>query len=114
VETLLSDPDIEVKQIAKLGKEMSSLSRLAALTDERNEKLSIIADLKAVEKEEAAKGTDEGEEMRLMVQEELLDHEKALVELEELIIRVVTPKDEADDKGVILEVRAGTGTTFFF
>lgn len=108
VEGLLAGGDISVKEIAQLGKELSELGRLAALSDERNEKLKSIAELIAVEKESAAAGED-GEEMRLLAMEEREATELELTRVEDEIVGALTPKDEADEKGVIIEVRAGTG-----
>ena len=108
VENLLAEGDISVKDIARLGKELSELSRVTALSDDRLEKIKTIRELLAVEKEEGAKG-DEGEELMLMAKEEREECETDLQSIEEEIIKIMTPKDEADDGGVILEVRAGTG-----
>ena len=108
MEGLLAGGDISVKEIAQYGKELSELGRLTVLTDARNEKLKSIAELLAVEKESAAAGED-GEEMRLLAQEEREATEKELTEVEDEIVSALTPKDEADEKGVIIEVRAGTG-----
>ena len=113
VEDTLAKGDISVKDIAKLGKELSELGRVTSLTDDRNEKLKTIADLKSVEKEEEAKGAD-GEEMLLLVQEERMECETALAEIEQEIIKIMTPKDEADERGCILEVRAGTGKLLYY
>ena len=108
MEDMLAQADISVKEIAKLGKELSELSRLTALTDERTDKLKTIEELRSVEKDEATKGAD-GEEMRQMAEEERIASEAALSEIEDAIVRIITPKDAGDGKGVILEVRAGTG-----
>lgn len=110
VEGLLAGGDISVKEIAQLGKELSELGRLASLSDERNEKLKSISELAAVEKESAAAGED-GEEMRLLAQEEREATQLELMRVEDDIVSAITPKDEADEKGVIIEVRAGTGMT---
>lgn len=44
-----------------------------------------------------------------LAQAERADCEAELASIEEEIVRVMTPKDEADDRNIILEVRAGTG-----
>jgi peptide chain release factor 1 len=109
IEDTLASADVTVQEIARLGKELSELGRITTLTDERNEKLKTIKDLLAVEKEEEAKGSEDAD-MKMMIVEERTECEKQLAELEEEIIRRMTPKDEADERGVILEVRAGTGS----
>lgn len=108
VEKLLSEGDVSVKDIARLGKELSELGRVTSLSDDRLEKLKTIRELEAVEREESGKG-EEGEELLLMAKEERENCEAELGSIEEEIIKIMTPKDEADDGGVILEVRAGTG-----
>ena len=95
VEDTLAKGDISVKDIAKLGKELSELGRVTSLTDDRNE------------------GAD-GEEMLLLVQEERMECETALAEIEQEIIKIMSPKDEADERGCILEVRAGTGKLLYY
>jgi protein subunit release factor A len=40
-----------------------------------------------------------------------MEAEKQLESIEAEIIKIMTPKDEADDRGIIIEVRAGTGNT---
>lgn len=91
-----------------MGKELASLGRLTELTDRRNEKVKAIADLVALEKEAAESGED-GEEMRQMAVEERIEAEAQLLDIEDKIVSVVTPRDEVDERNVILEVRAGTG-----
>ena len=48
-------------------------------------------------------------EMRSLAEEELTTSEQSLAELEQSIRFALLPKDAADEKGAILEVRAGTG-----
>jgi len=108
IEESLASADIEPREMAKLGKELSELSRLMVLSDDRLEKLATISDLKSVEEEEISQGTD-GEEMLQLAQEERGVVESELEVIEDSIIKLLTPRDEADDGGIVLEVRAGTG-----
>lgn len=48
-------------------------------------------------------------EMREMVNEEVRNLEKSIEEVEEQIKILLVPKDENDDKNVIIEIRAGAG-----
>ena len=48
-------------------------------------------------------------EMRKLVEEELAALEARLPGLEQAVRLALLPKDEADDKSAILEIRAGTG-----
>jgi peptide chain release factor 1 len=51
----------------------------------------------------------EGEEMVIMARAEIDEAKSTLIIIEEKIVKALTPRDEADDRGVVLEVRAGTG-----
>lgn len=108
VENILATGDISVKEITSLGKELSSLGRLTELTDKRSEKVKSIEELREVEKEAEQAGVD-GAEMLQMATEERIQSEEELLAIEDEIVSVVTPKDEIDERNVILEIRAGTG-----
>jgi peptide chain release factor 1 len=108
VENILATGDISVKEITSLGKELSSLGRLTELTDKRSEKVKSIEELREVEKEAELAGVD-GAEMLQMATEERVQSEEELLAIEDEIVSVVTPKDEIDERNVILEIRAGTG-----
>lgn len=91
-------------EFAKLSKEFSDLTpvveSIRALQEaqkERKETLEMIADA----------GTDA--EMRRMAEEELRELDKELPELTKRVQLALLPKDAADEKNAILEVRAGTG-----
>ncbi len=95
-------------QLAELGKEMSDLSALVSLLQRRDEAKKSIADLRGVENEERAKGSD-GEEMAELASSERELAEQDQAEVENQIVKLLTPKDKDDDRNIILEVRAGTG-----
>jgi len=48
-------------------------------------------------------------EMKEMAEEELIERRKTLPELEHKVKLTLLPKDEADNKNAIIEIRAGTG-----
>lgn len=48
-------------------------------------------------------------ELKALVEEELSDLERSISEQENALKALLLPKDENDDRGVILEIRAGTG-----
>jgi peptide chain release factor 1 len=54
------------------------------------------------------RGSD-GHEMALLAEAERLELISSLQAIEYKIIDTLTPRDSADERGVILEVRAGTG-----
>ncbi len=108
LESQLASPDLDVSLLAKLGKEYSSLGRLVTLNDHRLGLVGSVSELKSIEMEETKRGPD-GDEMAQLARAERDDFETQLRSTEEEIVKVLTPKDEADDRNVVLEVRAGTG-----
>ena len=49
-----------------------------------------------------------------LAKSEIIDAKASLVTLEESLVKALTPADDADDRSVVLEVRAGTGEIYFF
>ena len=47
--------------------------------------------------------------MALLARGEIIEGKAALLVLEDGIVKALTPRDDADERGVVLEVRAGTG-----
>ncbi|MDR0367443.1 MAG: peptide chain release factor 1 [Rickettsiales bacterium] len=100
IERRLADPSLPYPEIAALAKERSDLKPVADLIDEHRAALAAMADAEALVKDPS---------MRELAQEEFhLAKERAGL-LEHRIKLALLPKDEADDKGAILEIRAGTG-----
>ncbi len=98
----LANPARTSGDFAKLSKEYSDLTPLVenidALTKARQER----ADLDAL--------AEEGEaEMRTLAETEMKALDKRVAELEQRVKLLLLPKDEADARNAILEVRAGTG-----
>ncbi|MDG5497761.1 MULTISPECIES: peptide chain release factor 1 [Azospirillaceae] len=86
----------------KASQEYAELEPVAAAIAEMRRARADLTDLAAM-----AEGEDA--EMRALAQEELADAERRLPELERQVMLALLPKDEADEKNAILEVRAGTG-----
>jgi len=95
-------------ELAKLGKEFSELSKVVTVIEELNEAQKTLNDLIQLEKEEITKG-ESGNEMLELVMIERDEAQSNLLLVEDKMIKALTPRDEADDKSVVLEVRAGTG-----
>ncbi len=96
--------DIAPEEYVKLSKEYSELTPVAESIQALIALESEISDLNALLDDEETDG-----EMREMAGEELSAlHEKLPTLAQELQI-LLLPKDKADDRSVILEVRAGTG-----
>jgi peptide chain release factor 1 len=98
----LADPARAGGDFAKLSKEYSDLTPLAeaigALTKARGEQ----TDLEALSREDES-------DMRALAEAEMKLLEKRIPALEQEIKLLLLPKDEADARNAILEVRAGTG-----
>lgn len=92
------------KLMAKYGKESAALSSLIQLYEEHTKLCKEISNLVTMETEGG--GDDELVEM---AKAERLELEARMEEVEESLIDKLIPDDEANDRGVVLEVRAGTG-----
>lgn len=106
---MLSSANLETSDLAKFGKEMSSLGKIIAVTNGRLDVVKSIADLEAVELDELNKGDKADQDIIALANEEKQELKAKLLEIETEIIDILTPKDEADSRSVVLEVRAGTG-----
>jgi peptide chain release factor 1 len=91
-----------------MGREISRLAKIVPSIEARDSTLAEINDLLSIEKEEAAKGDPNGE-MVLLAREERETIEAQLDEIENKLMTLITPTDSDDEKGIIIEVRAGTG-----
>ena len=102
---LLSDPAIISNQekYRELGKEHSDLSVIVRNYDEL---LAIEKNL--AETREIADTTDD-QELRLLAKQEAVELQGRLERKEEEVKTLLIPKDPADGKDVILEIRSGTG-----
>ncbi len=101
-EALASAPDQQT--LVKLSKEFSELDPIVAT----------IRALRAARKErddlaELAAASQPDEEMRALAQAELVETEARISALEQQLRVALLPKDAADEKSVIIELRAGTG-----
>jgi len=86
----------------KASQEYAELEPVAAAITEMRRAYTDMTELEAM-----AEGEDA--EMRDLAVEELAEAKRRLPELERRILLALLPKDEADERNAILEVRAGTG-----
>lgn len=101
LEKKISDPaSLSQDEFAQLSKEYSDLSPVVEQIKEYQ---------LATEEKSDLNEMLEDPEMKEMAEEELQTIEKKLPQLEEQIKIALLPKDEADEKNAILEIRAGTG-----
>ena len=103
--SLLCDPVVlqDSKQSKQLGKELKNLEPIASLYDDY---LKLEADV--TDAEELLK-TETDESMREYLQDEVLSGKQKKEDMEEKLKVLMLPKDENDDKNVILEIRGGAG-----
>lgn len=99
-----SAAQLNPKQLGQLNKELSTLQpvvdALSILAKQRQE----IGDLGMV-----VKDSEEDQEMQRMAEEEQEQLQQQVPKLEEHLLLSLLPQDEADQRDVVLEVRAGTG-----
>ncbi len=101
----LHEPTVADNQarFRSLMKEQSNLQPIVeAYTEYKKCKETVEDSLSMLESEN-------DEEMREMLKEELNDAKKRIEELEQQLKILLLPKDPNDDKNVIVEIRAGTG-----
>ena len=101
----LNDPDVVSDQarFRRLMKEQTDLGPLVEkYTEYKQTKQSIDDSLEMLESEN-------DEEMRELLKEELSECEDRIVQLENDLKILLIPKDPMDEKNVIVEIRAGAG-----
>ncbi len=103
-DALASQDGIDGQEFAKLSKEFSDLSTIVAAIERLRSAESEAADLAELMAE-----ADADAEVRELAEEEFHSLRQRIPELEKDLQLLLLPKDEADDRNAILEVRAGTG-----
>ena len=101
----LSNPEIfaDNKKMVALSKELKQLSPVAELYEKHIQNTKNVQDAEEMLKVE----TDEG--MREFLTQEIEDGKKRKQEYEQQLKIMLLPKDENDDKNVIMEIRGGAG-----
>jgi peptide chain release factor 1 len=101
---LMSRPDLPGDEFAKISKEYASLTEMVEAVETYRGAKAELADLQSIL---ADAGSDL--EMKAMADDESRELKTRLSTLEHGIKVLLLPKDEADAKNAILEIRAGTG-----
>ena len=101
---LLASGEVAGQDFAKYSKEFSDLQPVVAVIKALRDAEKQMADL-----DEMLADSDTDADMKAMAEEEKEALSKELPELEQQLKVALLPKDEADAKNAILEVRAGTG-----
>ena len=104
LETELSSGEIDKKLFAEKSKEYSDINEIV---DIAKKYLSFENDKKELEKILGDEASDE--ELKKMAEVELLDLKSQFESNEKKLKLFLLPKDEADKKNAIIEIRAGTG-----
>lgn len=97
---LLSAPDLAAEQIVSLSKEYSDLTPVAEAIEELN---------KAQQEKAEAEAMLGDPEMKAEAQKELDVLRERIPALEKQVQRMLLPKDIADERNAIIEIRAGAG-----
>ena len=100
---LLNSENLENKEIIKINKELSKLEPIINIVNEIERIQNEIIGYKELLENE------KDEELRDIVKKELPEYEILLEDNNKELMLALLPKDEADEKNVILEIRAGTG-----
>jgi peptide chain release factor 1 len=103
LEKKLLDPSSLGQNFARISKEHSDMAPVVAAIEEYQKAQRELAEIN----ETLPATTDQ--EMRNLLEQEQFDLNKKIIELEQNIKVSLLPKDVADEKNAILEVRAGTG-----
>ncbi|MFN4283260.1 MAG: peptide chain release factor 1 [Alphaproteobacteria bacterium] len=101
---MLSAGKVEAKDFARLSKEFADLGPVVAAIQALQKARAELADLDAILTDPAA-----DQEMKTLAEDERMELGAALPKLEREVQLMLLPKDEADERNAILEVRAGAG-----
>ncbi len=104
IEALMSTGKLASDEFTKMSKEYSELTPLAASIRDYKKAKSEFADLEVMMKD-----TSSDKEMRDMAEADYYALKEKLPEYEKNMQLALLPKDAADEKNAILEIRAGTG-----
>ena len=101
---LMSASGVSGDEYAELSKEYADLSPIVAAIKAFQQ-----ARQQFIEAAQIADDPESDAEMRALAEEECNDLKERLPELEDAVKLMMVPKDDADSRNAILEVRAGTG-----
>ncbi|MGH6892870.1 MAG: peptide chain release factor 1 [Dongiaceae bacterium] len=102
--SLLARPEQDSQAYARNSKEYSDLTPLVEAIQEWKTARRELADLETMLADSATEA-----EMRALAEDEVTALKTRVPELEHKVKLLLVPKDEADERNAILEVRAGTG-----
>jgi peptide chain release factor 1 len=105
IEEQIATPEVaaDPKQLQKLAKERAGLEDVVNKFREYKAAMKSLADTKAMQNEAL------DEDMKAMVRQEISDLEAKMANLQEEMKVALLPKDAADDRDIIMEIRGGVG-----
>jgi peptide chain release factor 1 len=104
LETILAKPDLKKDEFVSNSKEYSNLNEIISYAKDY---LKVLEDLKSTKNILEDKSTDK--EFYEMAEKELRDLKQQEEDCVKRLKVFLLPKDEADEKNAIIEIRAGTG-----
>ena len=104
LESILAKPDLKKDEFVSNSKEYSNLNEIISYAKDY---LKVLEDLKSTKNILEDKSTDK--EFYEMAEKELKDLKQQEEECVKKLKVFLLPKDEADEKNAIIEIRAGTG-----
>lgn len=96
--------NLSPQEMARLNKELADLGEVVSAVEAWRAAQAEAESLAAM-----AEDPKEDEAMRELAKEELGEARERATELERVLLLSLLPRDAADERGVVLEVRAGTG-----
>jgi len=102
---LLSDPKVvqDIDRYRQLAKSISEIEETAKKYQEYQ------CFQKELEEDKNLLKNEQDQDLRQMLEEDIVHLEKTLFELEEEIKYLLLPRDPNDDRNTLMEIRAGTG-----
>ncbi len=104
LQSLMSSGNIDPKEFVALSKEYGEIEKVVHEIKSYMELKQTITD-----SQEVLDDPDMDAELKALAEEELRDAEKQLIDQEKAVQIALLPKDAADERSAILEIRAGTG-----
>ncbi len=101
---MLSSGKVEAKDFARYSKEFADLGPVVAAIQALQKARAELADLDAILTDPAS-----DQEMKTLAEDERIELGATLPKLEREVQLMLLPKDEADERNAILELRAGAG-----
>lgn len=104
-----NDGSFSSDKITNLSIEMAELEPKVMAVRELQNQQKAVDELDEMIAEQADSDDPDALELRHMAEDERRELIEAIAKLESDVVRLMLPRDEADDKSSILEIRAGTG-----